>query len=98
LARRSSWKSFSKSRDEFRGDTTMATTQVAIATMKVAQITKPGGDFQVIEREIPKPVQDRCASRCRRAASATATCSRRKASGPVSSIPVCRSRSGRHRR
>jgi D-arabinose 1-dehydrogenase-like Zn-dependent alcohol dehydrogenase len=33
----------------------MATTQVAIATMKVAQITKPGGDFQVIEREIPKP-------------------------------------------
>jgi D-arabinose 1-dehydrogenase-like Zn-dependent alcohol dehydrogenase len=33
----------------------MATTQVAIATMKVAQITKPGGDFQVIEREVPKP-------------------------------------------
>jgi D-arabinose 1-dehydrogenase-like Zn-dependent alcohol dehydrogenase len=33
----------------------MAPTQVAVATMKVAQITKPGGDFQVIEREIPKP-------------------------------------------
>ena len=33
----------------------MATTQVAITTMKVAQITKPGGDFQVIEREIPEP-------------------------------------------
>jgi D-arabinose 1-dehydrogenase-like Zn-dependent alcohol dehydrogenase len=33
----------------------MATTQVAIATMKVAQITKPGGDFQIVEREIPEP-------------------------------------------
>jgi D-arabinose 1-dehydrogenase-like Zn-dependent alcohol dehydrogenase len=33
----------------------MATTQVAIATMKVAQITRPGGDFEVIERDVPKP-------------------------------------------
>src|SRR5688572_14656483 len=33
----------------------MATTQVAIATMKVAQITKPGADFEVVDREIPKP-------------------------------------------
>jgi len=33
----------------------MATTQVAIATMKVAQIIKPGGDFQVVERAIPAP-------------------------------------------
>ncbi len=27
----------------------------AVATMKVAQITKPGAGFEVIEREIPKP-------------------------------------------
>jgi D-arabinose 1-dehydrogenase-like Zn-dependent alcohol dehydrogenase len=33
----------------------MATTRVATATMKVAQITKPGGEFEVVEREIPKP-------------------------------------------
>ena len=33
----------------------MATTTVAVATMKVAQITKPGADFQIVEREIPKP-------------------------------------------
>src|SRR4029434_6944805 len=32
----------------------MATT-VAAGTMKVAQISKPGADFQVIEREIPEP-------------------------------------------
>ncbi len=32
----------------------MATT-VAVGTMKVAQITKPGAGFQITEREIPKP-------------------------------------------
>jgi len=33
----------------------MATTRVAIAPMKVAQISKAGGDFEILEREIPKP-------------------------------------------
>jgi D-arabinose 1-dehydrogenase-like Zn-dependent alcohol dehydrogenase len=33
----------------------MATTTVAVATMKVAQISRPGGGFQVVEREIPTP-------------------------------------------
>jgi D-arabinose 1-dehydrogenase-like Zn-dependent alcohol dehydrogenase len=33
----------------------MTTTQVAVTTMKLAQITRPGGDFQIVEREIPKP-------------------------------------------
>src|SRR6266436_4846351 len=33
----------------------MATTKVATATMKVAQISKPGTDFEIVEREIPKP-------------------------------------------
>src|SRR5579863_5186787 len=33
----------------------MATTRVVAATMKVAQINKPGGEFEVVEREIPKP-------------------------------------------
>jgi D-arabinose 1-dehydrogenase-like Zn-dependent alcohol dehydrogenase len=33
----------------------MATTRVAIAPMKVAQISKAGADFQIVEREIPKP-------------------------------------------
>lgn len=30
-------------------------TAVAIATMKVAQVSKPGADFQIVEREIPNP-------------------------------------------
>ena len=33
----------------------MAPTQVAVATMKLAQIARPGGDFEVVEREIPEP-------------------------------------------
>ena len=33
----------------------MATTQVAVATMKVAQIASPGGDFQIVTRQIPQP-------------------------------------------
>jgi D-arabinose 1-dehydrogenase-like Zn-dependent alcohol dehydrogenase len=35
----------------------MASTRTAIATMKVAQISKPGGDFELVEREIPKPLE-----------------------------------------
>jgi len=31
------------------------TTTVAIGKMKVAQVSKPGADFQIIEREIPNP-------------------------------------------
>ncbi len=30
-------------------------TAVAIATMKVAQVSGPGADFQIVEREIPEP-------------------------------------------
>jgi len=33
----------------------MATTRVGLAPMKVAQISKAGGDFEIVEREIPKP-------------------------------------------
>ena len=33
----------------------MATLKIAIAPMKVAQIPKPGADFEIVEREIPKP-------------------------------------------
>ena len=33
----------------------MATTEVAVAPMKVAQISAPGADFQIVEREIPTP-------------------------------------------
>src|SRR6202451_4613647 len=33
----------------------MATTKVAVTQMKAAQIPKPGGDFQIVEREIPNP-------------------------------------------
>jgi D-arabinose 1-dehydrogenase-like Zn-dependent alcohol dehydrogenase len=33
----------------------MATTTAATATMKMALIPKPGADFEIVEREIPKP-------------------------------------------
>ena len=33
----------------------MATTKVAIKPMKAAQISKAGGDFEIVEREIPTP-------------------------------------------
>src|SRR6204780_5704321 len=37
----------------------MATLRVAVkpeaAPMKAAQISKPGGDFEIVEREIPEP-------------------------------------------
>ena len=33
----------------------MATTAVAVGTMKVAQVSSPGADFEIVEREIPKP-------------------------------------------
>ncbi len=33
----------------------MATVRVGIVPMKAAQISRPGGDFQIVEREIPKP-------------------------------------------
>src|ERR671917_271170 len=33
----------------------IATTEVAVAPMKVAQIPTPGADFQIVEREVPEP-------------------------------------------
>jgi len=33
----------------------MATTKVGIAPMKAAQVPKPGADFEIVEREIPRP-------------------------------------------
>jgi D-arabinose 1-dehydrogenase-like Zn-dependent alcohol dehydrogenase len=33
----------------------MATTKFAIAPMKAAQVPKPGGDFEIVEREVPNP-------------------------------------------
>src|ERR1700685_3487508 len=33
----------------------MATTKIGIAPMRVAQVPKPGADFQIVDREIPEP-------------------------------------------
>jgi D-arabinose 1-dehydrogenase-like Zn-dependent alcohol dehydrogenase len=33
----------------------MATTKVAVKPMRVAQISRPGGDFELVQREIPSP-------------------------------------------
>ena len=58
--------------------------------MKAAQITKPGGDWELVERDIPEQAWGRFASKWRRAAFATAIFSSRKAAGPGFSIPGCR--------
>jgi D-arabinose 1-dehydrogenase-like Zn-dependent alcohol dehydrogenase len=36
----------------------MATTRVAVAPMRVAQVPKAGADFEIVEREIPRPGAD----------------------------------------
>lgn len=36
----------------------MAAPEVAVAPMKVAQVSSPGADFQIVEHEIPKPDAD----------------------------------------
>ena len=33
----------------------MATTRIEVVPMRVAQISRPGGDFEIVEREIPNP-------------------------------------------
>jgi D-arabinose 1-dehydrogenase-like Zn-dependent alcohol dehydrogenase len=33
----------------------MATTEAAVAPMKVAQVPAPGADFEIVEREVPEP-------------------------------------------
>jgi len=51
------------------------------APMRVAQIPKPGGDFEIVEREIPNAGAGRCESRFRPVVFATVTCLRRKVYG-----------------
>ena len=63
----------------------MATTKVGIAPMKVAQISKPGGDFEIVEREIPAPT-GQVRIKVQAWAFATATCLSKKASGRELSI------------
>ena len=36
---------------ETNEETNMTTTRIAMATMKAAQISKPGGEFEIVERE-----------------------------------------------
>jgi D-arabinose 1-dehydrogenase-like Zn-dependent alcohol dehydrogenase len=40
---------------DFHAEGFMTPATIAVATMKVAQVSKPGADFQITEREIPEP-------------------------------------------
>jgi hypothetical protein len=73
---------------ETNEETNVTTTRIAMATMKAAQISKPGGEFEIVEREILSRARDRCASKYKLAACATATCSQKKANGPEFSFPA----------
>ena len=43
-----------------------------MAKMKAAQVGRPGGPIELVEREVPQPGPGQCAFACRRAESATA--------------------------
>ena len=43
-----------------------------MSKMRLVQVTRPNGPFEIVEREIPEPGAGRCGSRLRLAASATA--------------------------
>jgi hypothetical protein len=57
----------------------MATLRVApkaeVAPMKAAQISKPGAEFEIVERQIPEPEAGRCALKSTPVASAIVMCS-----------------------
>ena len=57
------------------------TTAVAVATMKAAQVTAAGAGLRIVELEVPDPGPDRCASKFRLVACATAMRSSSKAVG-----------------
>src|SRR5512133_1766994 len=71
----------------------MATLRVApkpaAEPMKVAQISKPGGDFEIVERDIPEPDAGQVRIKVQACGVGhTATCSSRKVFGPAFNIPV----------
>ena len=79
----------------------MATSRVVpmkMTQMKVAQVSKPGADFEIVEREFLRRMQDTFGSKCRLAVCATVTCSRKKAYGPEFRSPNSRTRSRRNHR
>jgi hypothetical protein len=53
----------------------MATTAVAAGTTKVAQGSKLGAGFEIVQREIPSPGQEKYTSKSRPVGFATVTCS-----------------------
>jgi hypothetical protein len=61
-----------------------------MATMRVAQIPKAGGDFEIVERPIPVPRPGTSGSVSRRAASVTAMSWPRTAAGRASCTRACR--------
>jgi hypothetical protein len=66
----------------------MATTAIAVATMKVAQISNPGAISRSSNARSLNCVQDTCGSRCKPVAFATVTCSRKRDCDPEFSFPV----------
>jgi hypothetical protein len=53
-ARNCSWTAASLKRSASNG-MRKPNGEIAVATMKVAQVRKPGADFEIVEREIPRP-------------------------------------------
>jgi len=64
----------------------MAATKIAIAPRRTAQISKAGGAFESVEREIPKPDAGRVRIKVQTYGICHSDCSLQKASGPAFSI------------
>ena len=60
-----------------------------MSKMRVVQVTHPKGALELVEREFRSLALDRCASRLKLAAFATAILSQKKAPGRASSTRGC---------
>src|ERR1700686_5005572 len=68
----------------------MATTRVAIAPMKVAQIPRAGADFQIVDREIPQPGPGQVRIKVQACGVCHSDCSPKKVCGRASNTLACR--------
>ena len=60
-----------------------------MSRVKAVQVSKPGGNFEIVERPIPEPARGQVVSRSKPAASVTAMLWSKKDTGPESNIRAC---------
>ena len=68
----------------------MATTKFAISPMKVAQIARAGGDFEIVEREVPTPGAGEVRIKVQACGICHSDVLTKEGAGPAFSIPAFR--------